>query len=62
MLQHYKDNIITAERLCNNTGWPKSRYTVIKLLLKFAVVLLLIVIKLFFICFEVTCSALYVTC
>ena len=26
------------------TGWPKSRYTVIKL---------------FFICFEVTCSALY---
>ena len=31
-------------------------------LLKFAVVLLPIVIKLFFICFEVTCSALYVTC
>jgi len=31
----------------NNTGWPKSRYTVIKL---------------FFICFKVTCSALYVTC
>ena len=23
MLQHFKDNIITAERLCNNTGGPK---------------------------------------
>ena len=29
------------------TGWAKSKYTVIKV---------------FFICFEVTCSVLYVTC
>ena len=38
---HYTGNYV------EHTGWPKSKYTVIKL---------------FFICFEVTCSALYATC